>query len=191
MTPTRARPMSNSPIERAALPFRKLDRAAQDVAISIVLARIAGSHPCTEYQFDHDKAWRLDYVWHDLGLAVEIEGSTFAGGRHNRGSGFMNDCMKYMAAQAAGWRVVRIPREMFAAREIKKESNKRGAMAKRFFAELESFVGLVKYEGELMRPQEECRQYYWDDCWDEDGDPDRAHDLRVDGDGAIFYPMGP
>jgi len=40
-------------------------------------------------------------------VAVEVEGGTWSGGRHTTGVGFRNDCEKYNAATALGWRVYR------------------------------------------------------------------------------------
>jgi len=38
---------------------------------------------------------------------VEFEGGVFARGRHTRPMGFINDCEKYNAGTALGWRVFR------------------------------------------------------------------------------------
>lgn len=40
-------------------------------------------------------------------LAVELEGGTWANGRHTRGSGYAEDCDKYNQAALLGWRVLR------------------------------------------------------------------------------------
>lgn len=54
------------------------------------------------------KDWRFDFAWPDHELAVEIEGGIWAGGRHTRGRGFMEDCRKYNEATLMGWRVLRV-----------------------------------------------------------------------------------
>ena len=51
--------------------------------------------------------WRFDFAWPDRKIAVEIEGATWTGGRHTRGSGFEEDCRKYNAATSLGWQVYR------------------------------------------------------------------------------------
>lgn len=53
--------------------------------------------------------WRFDFAWPEHHLAVEVEGGTWTRGRHNRGSGFAEDCEKYNAAAELGWTVLRYP----------------------------------------------------------------------------------
>ncbi|NML34531.1 hypothetical protein HHL14_27325 [Paraburkholderia sp. G-4-1-8] len=65
--------------------------------------------PVREHQFDSVRRWRFDFAWPDVRLAVEVEGGTWTGGRHTRGSGYAADCEKYNAAALAGWRVLRFP----------------------------------------------------------------------------------
>lgn len=64
-----------------------------------------------EYRFCPPRMWRFDFAWPERKLAVEIEGGTWSGGRHTRGSGFAADCSKYNAATMMGWRVLRYPAE--------------------------------------------------------------------------------
>lgn len=45
-------------------------------------------------------------------VAVEIEGGTFAGGRHTRGVGFRGDLEKYNTAALKGWLVLRFDRKL-------------------------------------------------------------------------------
>ena len=67
--------------------------------------------PTREHRFDPSRRWRFDFAWPDLKLAVEVEGGTWTGGRHTRGSGFEKDTEKYNAAALAGWRGLRVTAE--------------------------------------------------------------------------------
>jgi very-short-patch-repair endonuclease len=63
--------------------------------------------PEREWQFFFGRKWRFDFAWLGLHLAVEIEGTTRDGGRHQRQKGFAEDCRKYNAAAEYGWTVLR------------------------------------------------------------------------------------
>jgi very-short-patch-repair endonuclease len=68
-----------------------------------------------EYRFDGSEAkrrWRFDFAWPEPKVAVEIEGGTWAGGRHTRGTGFEEDARKYAEALVQGWKVLRVTRKM-------------------------------------------------------------------------------
>lgn len=60
-----------------------------------------------EYRFCAERKWRLDYWLDQHNLAIEIEGSVYANGRHTRGKGFEADCEKYNTATLMGFRVLR------------------------------------------------------------------------------------
>ena len=63
--------------------------------------------PESEYRFHPTRRWRFDFAWPDQKLAVEVEGGVFSNGRHSRGKGFTEDCVKYNQAVLLGWRVLR------------------------------------------------------------------------------------
>lgn len=62
------------------------------------------------------RKWRFDFAWVDCRVAVEIEGGTFAGGRHNTGAGHFTDCDKYNEAVERGWALLR-----FTAQHLRKD----------------------------------------------------------------------
>ena len=72
--------------------------------------------PTLEYRFAPPRRWRFDFAWPDQRVAVEIEGLTHGGGRHQRVEGFLADCEKYEAALMEGWRVYRGARPMGGGR---------------------------------------------------------------------------
>lgn len=61
-----------------------------------------------EYVFHPRRKWRLDRVWREQKVAVELHGGVWSGGRHTTGSGFTNDRAKMNEAQLAGWMVLEI-----------------------------------------------------------------------------------
>lgn len=60
-----------------------------------------------EYRFHPVRKWRFDFAIPDRLIGIEIEGGTWVAGRHNRGSGFEADCVKYSEAAVLGWRIIR------------------------------------------------------------------------------------
>lgn len=58
------------------------------------------------------KDWRFDLAYPDRMLAIEVEGGTWVGGRHVRGEGYREDCIKYNQAELLGWRLLRFTTDM-------------------------------------------------------------------------------
>ena len=68
--------------------------------------------PEREWRFHPTRKWRFDFSWPGDKVACEVEGATWANGRHNRGSGFEADCIKYGEAAILGWRIIRVTKAM-------------------------------------------------------------------------------
>lgn len=69
-------------------------------------------NPEREYQFHPARRWRFDFAFPGEMVAVEIEGGTWSGGRHTRGSGYLGDIEKYNMASLLGWHIYRFTTEM-------------------------------------------------------------------------------
>ena len=80
------------------------DYAAQ---LILMLQAVGLPEPEREYRFHSRRRWRLDLAYPALRIGIEIEGGTWARGRHTRGQGYADDCEKYNAAVLLGWRVLR------------------------------------------------------------------------------------
>jgi len=61
-----------------------------------------------EYRFHPDRRWRFDFAWVAERVALEVEGSVWARGRHTRGKGYLGDIEKYSEAALLTWLLVRV-----------------------------------------------------------------------------------
>ena len=61
-----------------------------------------------EVRFTTNRNWSLDYANDTNRIAIEVEGVTYQGGRHQKKKTFEEDCKKYATAEIAGWHVLRI-----------------------------------------------------------------------------------
>jgi very-short-patch-repair endonuclease len=80
--------------------------------LDAMLCAVGLHAPVREHRFAPPRRWRFDYAWPAHRLALEVEGGTWAGGRHVRGSGYEADCEKYSEAALLGWRVLRVTTAM-------------------------------------------------------------------------------
>ncbi len=70
--------------------------------------------PAFDTRFDAVRKHRFDFQWSTAKVAVEIEGGVFSGGRHTRGKGYEDDCVKYNLAANSGWIVFRFTPSMLS-----------------------------------------------------------------------------
>ena len=84
-------------------------KSEAEVRFPLMVAALKLPDPEREYRFAQpERQWRFDFAWPGRMLAVEIEGGSWAGGRHTTGSGFAADLEKYNDAAIRGWRVIRL-----------------------------------------------------------------------------------
>jgi len=74
--------------------------------------------PVREYRFHPVRKFRLDFAWPELKIGVEVDGGTFNGGRHVRGIGFRNDCIKLNLLSCSGWRLLKGDANMVKSGEL-------------------------------------------------------------------------
>lgn len=64
--------------------------------------------PIREMVFAKPRRFRADFCWPNKMLIVEVDGGTWNGGRHTRGTGFDSDCEKGAIAMLLGYRVLHV-----------------------------------------------------------------------------------
>lgn len=99
---------SEKPADVLAREKRKADREKLELHLArdLKVAKLTEGM-VREHRFHPPRRWRFDFAWPEIYLAVEVEGITYEGGRHQRVQGYEDDCEKYNRAQMLGWRVLR------------------------------------------------------------------------------------
>ena len=70
-----------------------------------------------DYIFHQARDWKIDRAHLSSRIAIEIDGGTWKGGRHNREPGYTNDCIKLFNAVLAGWQYFRLTGDMLKQHE--------------------------------------------------------------------------
>jgi hypothetical protein len=96
----------------ADLRNRKVKRGKPAVPFETLCKAHGLPVPIPEYLFNTDRRWRLDFFWPVIGLeplrglALEIQGGIFSGGRHVRGAAMLGEFEKIAASVSSGIPVV-------------------------------------------------------------------------------------
>lgn len=118
MSPAAGRPARKnlSPAEIWARAEREAQRRKVEDILALQIEAMHRVHglelPEREFRFDEKRLWRVDFAWPVARLAVEVEGITPEGGRHQRVAGFEKDAEKYNALSLAGWQLLRLTTTM-------------------------------------------------------------------------------
>jgi hypothetical protein len=86
--------------------------SALEEALAGQILEAALPAPAREMIFAPPRRWRFDFSWLPQKVACEVEGGVWSLGRHTRGAGFTEDCVKYAEAAIQGWCVIRVTGEM-------------------------------------------------------------------------------
>lgn len=73
--------------------------------------------PEREYRFHPTRRWPFDFAYPERKIAIEVQGGTWSGGAHGRGSGIERDYEKINAAQILGWTVLQFSTTMIKSGE--------------------------------------------------------------------------
>lgn len=90
---------------RAALPV-PAHPSALEAAFAAQIAHAGLPAPAREHRFALPRRFAFDFAWPLHLVAVELDGGSWSGGRHTRGSGFERDTEKRNLAQLLGWMVL-------------------------------------------------------------------------------------
>lgn len=95
-------------------PRKIAEPSALERAFSTYWIMLASDLPpyTPEFIFDEEREWRFDCAWEFHKVFVELDGGVFSGGRHVRGKGFTEDCVKLNKATTLGWRYLRFTTQM-------------------------------------------------------------------------------
>ena len=64
-----------------------------------------------QWRFFSERRWKLDFYLGEHSIGIEIQGMTWANGRHTRGAGYQADCEKANYATMLGIRLLRFTTE--------------------------------------------------------------------------------
>ncbi len=86
----------------------------RDVPAELIfqLRAVGLPEPMREVMVDPSRRFRYDLAWPELKLAVECQGGVWSSGRHTRGQGYSDDCVKANLAVVNGWKLLRFTTEM-------------------------------------------------------------------------------
>jgi len=97
---------------------RKAKGSRLEAKFALIWKALGGPSLEREVKFCSTREWRSDFAHLPSKTMIEIEGGTWSGGRHTRGSGYSRDCEKYNAALSFGWCVYRLTSDMITIKHI-------------------------------------------------------------------------
>jgi len=79
-----------------------------EMMLLVRLERAGLPVPVHQFRFCPTRKWHADMAYPSAMLLIEVDGGAYTQGRHTRGKGFEEDCVKLSTAAALGYRVVRV-----------------------------------------------------------------------------------
>lgn len=116
--------LAPNPFDAAMALLAKKSGSGLEAAFERQLLALGCPAPVRQFRFAPPRRFTADFAYpdHPRHLLIEIEGATWARGRHTRGGGYARDCLKYNLAGINGWLVLRYTADMVgdwsAARQV-------------------------------------------------------------------------
>ncbi len=92
--------------------IEKEQRKSLEYAMLTLIKQVDLPAPEKEHHFHPTRKWRFDGAYPWLKMAYEIDGGTYSGGAHVRGSGVETDNEKRNEARILGWWVFQFTSKM-------------------------------------------------------------------------------
>jgi hypothetical protein len=105
--------LGQDPVKRIKVP-KGQGRSELELAMAFHMKALGLPNPQPQYEFARPRKWAFDFAWPHLGIALEVDGGAWIEGRHVRGAGFEEDCVKMSEAAVLGWRVLHVEGHMVA-----------------------------------------------------------------------------
>lgn len=90
-------------------------QSPSEAAFRLMWATYAPGYPLAHDDFsirlpyqDSGRKFKADFIHAESKVAIEIQGGSWSGGKHGRGSGIKIDAMKLAVAQRNGWQVYQV-----------------------------------------------------------------------------------
>lgn len=97
--------------------LRKAQQESLKATFETLWRQLDGPELETEYRFWPGRKWAIDFFHRDAKIGIEVEGGVHVGGRHVRGVGYTNDCIKYNCVTRLGIRLFRLTSDMLTQQE--------------------------------------------------------------------------
>lgn len=95
-------------IRRAKLEKQREEARKRAAEFKRLCAEAGLPLPAQEFKFAApERKWSADFAWPEEKVLLEVEGGAWSGGRHTRGSGYLEDMSKYNNAALRGYRLFR------------------------------------------------------------------------------------
>lgn len=92
-----------------------------EAELDFLLHRLGYPKPMEEFYFMPGRRFRADRAYPERLILIEVEGGIYQQGRHQRPTGYTNDCIKYSWASILGYTLLRFTAPMMQVQDNEEE----------------------------------------------------------------------